>query len=380
MSSHPSSDAALPADAPPDMVGEPMETQPLGMNDISMLSGLSAHPNEPVIGKLNGIGETRDLVPRDLFARLVTSHQDIVKRFEDFHITAVRFDLCDRQSTGPCLEGADGSIRLVLQTQMPPSFHVEEVGLHAFFSIPAADLASVVNELRAIARISHIAVTGALEVRGFPVEATARLRALLARYARPERLIRLSLLGQDERSSSLRIVFRGVELHDGQFVDQIVATTGATEQVVTGEGLDGLDPSYQVTPVVDSPVGFVTALTAAAFNAAAPVTQRASLDALVATENPQLHTMGSVQCAACHTATYLSVHRAQIASIDLGSMPSRYATTRDVIVTGGNSASQPGSLHAFSWLSFDTEISHRVANETAKVLDEIERRFPVPHS
>jgi len=51
-------------------------------------------------------------------------------------------------------------------------------------------------------------------------------------------------MGQDSRTSDLRIVFRSVELRDGQFADVTIPTLGATEQVVT---LADTDPSYIVT-------------------------------------------------------------------------------------------------------------------------------------
>jgi len=106
--------------------------------------------------------------------------------------------------------------------------------------------------------------------------------------------------------------------------------------------------------------------------------QRDALDALVATQNPLLTTSSTAQCIACHTSTYLGVHRAQVAVIGLGTLPSRFQSTHDVRLEDGISATTPASLHAFGWLGGDIAISQRVVNETAMVLDEIQQRFPVP--
>jgi hypothetical protein len=362
-----------PSDAPPS--DAPLETQALGMNDISFVA--------PTLGldtsmKMTGIGGTRDLVPRELYARLATSHGDIINDFEEFVIFGIRFDLCDRVATGPCPEAADGSFRLVFQPKLVQTDAAADVGVHAFYTIPAAELGFVINELRAIARLNGTGpqVGGPLtEFHNSSVVGQQRFHALLNRYVNTDRLIRLALMGQDARSSTSHVVFRGIELHDGQWSDTVVAGLGATQQ---DAALTDTDPSYDVTPVVDSPANFALTLTSSSFNAAVPAAQRDALDALVATQNPLLHTSTTVQCITCHTSTYLGVHRAQVAVIGLGTLPSRFKTTQDVQLTAGISATSPSSLHAFGWLGPQVAISQRVANETAMVLDEIQQRFPVP--
>ena len=374
--SHPGmpGDAGTPiADAPVD-AGPPPETRKLGMNDISIFGPFPL--GAPPLGNINGIDQPRDLVPRTLFAQLVTSHGDILNDFEEFGVVAVRFDVCDRTAPGRCPDGADGSMRLVFQPlTFVPTEAFADVGLHAFYAIPAAELAAVVNELRAIARISAIPLITPLSRRGFGLDDTPRIRALIAKYATPDRLIRLSVMGQDARSTDLKIVFRGLERHDGQMVDLQIPSVDATQQTVT---LADADPSYGATPVTDDPAGLALVLTSGAFNPATLDAQRSALDALVATQNPLLHTASTVQCVACHTSTYLGVHRGQVAGIDLRSLPSRYDTTQDVRISVGAAATDPRSLHNFGWDGQIVEFSQRVANETAQALVEIEQRFPVP--
>ncbi len=362
-------DAGLPTDAPP-------ETQHLGMNDISIVAPTIEPPTSL---KMTGIDGTRDLVPRTLYAQLATSHGDIINDFEDFMVFGIRFDLCDRVATGPCPEGADGSLRVVFQPRLAQPFVVAaDVGLHAFYTIPAAELGFVINELRAVARLNGTGTfvdLGLTESPSSTIEGVQRFHALLKTYVNPDRLIRLALMGQDARSSTPHVVFRGLELHDGQWTNTKVAGLDATQQDVV---LTDTDPSYDVTPVADSPANFALTLTSGSFDAAAPADQRNALDALVATQNPLLHTSATVPCVACHTSTYLGVHRAQVAVVGLGTLPSRFQTTHDVRVLDGISATSPVSLHNFGWLGGDVAISQRVANETAMVLDEIQQRFPVP--
>jgi len=371
----PPEDATPPIDASPDAPpGPPPETRLLGLNDISIFTWVPRMFVEiPQIGKLNGVDTPSDLVPRALFTRLVTSHNDIVAEFDEFHIMAIRFDVCDRIAPGPCPVGVDGSLRLVFQPVTLAGG--ADVGLHAFYAIPAAKLPEVVNDLRRIARLADVPVSSPLDLRTFFPEPRAAIRALLTTYATPAALIRLHVMGQDARTTQQRTVFRGLELKDGQMVDVEVPTVGATQQEVT---VTGVDPSYAATPAADSPAGFALTLSSSAFNAAAPADRRSALEALVATQNPQLYTSSTVQCIACHTSTYLGVHRGAVAGIDLRTLTSRFASTHDLRIVNGISLTSEASLHAASWLALDPTISQRVVNETAMALDEIEQRFPVP--
>jgi len=358
-----------PVDAPAPPTDAPLETKKLGMSDISMVLNLLLAGD---FGRMDGITAARDLVPRRLFTQVATSHHDIAFDYSDFIIFAIRFDLCDRVALGPCPEGADGSLRLVFQPLVPIAA-AADVGLHGFYPIPAADLGYVINELRAIARIAATSPDGPLETFRHP--GIDRVHALLERYARADKIIRLSLMGQDSRSAEPRVVFRGVELRDGEFVDLTVGTTPATQQDVA---LVGSDSTYEVTPIADQPEGLALAMKASAFNAATPDEQRTALDALVATQNPKLQTAATAQCVACHTSSHLVVNRALAAGIDVSSLPSFFTTTRDTRILNGVSATTPRSLHNFGWLTRSITISQRAANETAVVLDEIEQRFPVP--
>src|ERR1700759_426026 len=90
----------------------------LGMNDVSILLPLPGDVAVPVLATLAGRGAP--LVERGWFDTLVTARGDIAPRtgapiaFDDFQIVAVRFDLCDRSTIGPCPSEAAGRLRLVL--------------------------------------------------------------------------------------------------------------------------------------------------------------------------------------------------------------------------------------------------------------------------
>src|SRR5690606_7228698 len=143
--------------------------------------------------------------------------------FEDHHVVAVRFDLCERVVAGPCPDGADGRLRLVLQPLYTAggATLAHDLALHAFYPIPAAELADVVAELSGLARIQDapvgapLAVSPALAAAAPPAAYAPRLRALVAAYARADRLVKLTAFGQDASSAAFAWIFRGVDVHDG---------------------------------------------------------------------------------------------------------------------------------------------------------------------
>jgi hypothetical protein len=361
--------------------GPPLETRHLGRNDVSFL--LATHMD---LGHLDGINGGGDVVSREQFDRLVTSHNDLMYPFGSFVLFSIRFDLCDRIEPGQCPTGRDGSLRLVFQPQEPDSgtpLQVADAGLHAFYRMPEADMPAVVNELRAIARLSNMSPSDGLYPRryddGDVFKTGGRLSALVGHYAKPDQLIRLAVMGR-VRAPDFHMVFRALELQNGQMVDLTIPAINATQQeIITDETIT---PRFQATPVADSPSGFSVALSTDAFSAAAPDAQRSALDAVVATQNPLLHTASTVQCIACHVSTYLGATRGKTAGIDLTTLPSQFAPNMQR-PSVEPTARESIMMHGFSWSDYgwagpSAQITQRVENESFQVVAEMEQRFPVP--
>ena len=149
--------AACGAGSTPDHV--PTESQPLGLNDVSILVPRPADGGTTLVRMSDGGG----LVPHAVFDRLVTQPGDVIDAYEDFHLVAIRFDLCDRVVAGPCPD-EDGRLRLVFQPLRGSPLEANDVGLHAFYPIPEAELGGVIDELRALAAIAQTPTTAALAV------------------------------------------------------------------------------------------------------------------------------------------------------------------------------------------------------------------------
>lgn len=62
--------------------------------------------------------------------------------------------------------------------------------------------------------------------------------------------------------------------------------------------------------------------------------------------------------------------------LDVAQQPDAFKSTRDLTVRG-EAATTPSSLRAFGFLGAKPMIAKRVVHETAAVLDDLEKRFPV---
>ncbi len=352
------------------------------MNDITILLPLPATwSGPPTLARMSDEG---DLVPRTLFDRLVTDPGELLRPYDDFHLVAIRFDLCDRAAPGACPEGLDGRLRLVFQplrSDFTPTTEAvaADVAMHAFYPIPEARLADVVAELRELSTLggsapdAPLAVNTAVTTRP---DYAARLRGLVVRYARPDQLFRLTLFAQPDTSSSVNWVLRGVVRDGAGYADIAIPTVDATEQRVLLTGPPTL-VSYDTTPFADAPAGLEIARSGQAFMAASPDMQKSALEVLAAVDNPAMHSAETVQCVACHVSTFLMAARSTSAGLAVQSLSSRFTSTYDLSIESGMSARNARSLRNLGWLQREPAISQRVANDTAQVLSEIEMRFPL---
>jgi hypothetical protein len=320
------------------------------------------------------------LLPRALFDRLVMSSVGGspvlgARTYDALQLIAVRFDLCDRHLPGECPIDEDGRLRLVFQPVSSVRAEAQDVGFHAFFTIRTDEIADALAALRALAKLASpqsgpLAVSPALSAVDHDAYAD-ELRAFVKRFGGEGRLIRLTMLAQPEISAQIRWTLRGVEKRGSALVDMtIVGATVTTEEVVlSGEGFD-------VVPKIDEPPGLMTAIAARSFYDADATAKRQAMDVLAAVENPLTHTPETVPCVACHVSTHLTVLRAPSLPIEPLSIPGRYTSTYDLSVAGGMSQTST-SVRALGYLNKTPLIAQRVVNETAQVLTEIGKRYPV---
>jgi hypothetical protein len=151
-----------------------------------------------------------------------------------------------------------------------------------------------------------------------------------------------------------------------QWLTQLVSLTTSVNMPYT----------FQASLAEDIPAGTITALDNALFAGATDTAREQALEALATSLNPLATTVKTVQCSDCHVSTYVAATRAAQLGIAVDSIPGTFTSSHDLSIAAGASATDYFSLRAFGWRGATAEISQRVANDTAMVLDEMEARFP----
>ncbi len=346
----------------------PTQTRALGLNDVTLLL-----PLEPLDAG-SPFPAAEALLPLVIFDRLTTLPGDVLTELRRLRVVAVRFDACDRSAVGECPADAPGSFRLVLQPVLSGGA-TEDIALHAFFPVPRAEVPVVVERLRALAALQDVPVGRALQVNeafGSSSAYRAGWGALLAPYATAARLTRLTLFGQLTRNAALIWVFRGQQLEGGVFVPIRIPDVQDTGQQVLLSG----GSSYDVVPVADAPAGFSLAIADTTFRAASTTAQREALEGLAAVDNPLLHTADTTQCVSCHVTTTVLPVRAEDAGVPLETLGTRYTSSRFDLTPLGEPWLRFRTLRALGYLGTSPLVSQRVVNESANVVEELERRFP----
>ncbi len=121
----------------------PAAPRALGMSDLSILLPLPADATVPVLSQVD------PLVQSDWFQSFIIDRGDIGPKdgstftYEQFQVTSLRFDVCDRSIVGPCPAGVDGRLRLIvqpIQTIARDGAGRRDIAGHLFYPIPAAEL------------------------------------------------------------------------------------------------------------------------------------------------------------------------------------------------------------------------------------------------
>lgn len=347
----------------------PVEKRRLGLNDVTMLL-----PLQSVDAGTAPMPQTEAIIPFDLFDRLSTIPGDVITDINRLRIVAVRFDICDRGQPVPCAPGADGVMRLVLQPALRDAT-VEDVAFHAFYPVPAAEVPELVDTLRALGRLQDVPLGAPLQVSTAwlkNAEYTAKLAALVARYASTTRIVRVTMFGQLTMNAALVWVFRGVEKHGAGFERITIPDINQENQ----QALLFSGSSFTAMPIADAPPGFLRAMNESDFRVATPAQQREALESLAASDNPKLHTANTVQCVTCHVATTILGPRAADAGIALDSLTGRYKAPQFDLTPLGDPGARILTLRALGWLRNKPLVSARVIHESANVIEEMESRFP----
>nr|HEX4317059.1 hypothetical protein [Kofleriaceae bacterium] len=380
-------DIGAPEAPPADAAGE----HALEMSDVSILLPLPSDVTQPVLTTIAGASHA--IVDLDTFQYTVLGPGNMADKvgpqfsYPMMQVVALRFDVCDRSAIGPCAGAPgtqDGTLRVILQplyTAADGSVAAEDIAMHTFFPIPAADVPHVITELRHLSALQQTPAGSPLGVSTAATAALAggsasylnKLRDIVLTYARVDHLQKMTVAGQIENAGGFEWVFRGFTFDNGQDPQLIVPPqSGGTGQTTL---LAGGDIVYNTDPVADVPAGFANAIDGVLFDPLSAADKATAVATLAEVQNPTLHDAVDTQCVACHITTYLTPFRANEIGVAVSALPNTYQTTFNTTVA--TIAGQDARVvRAFGWVSKVPSISQRVANDTAQVLGDIQRLYP----
>lgn len=274
--------------------------------------------------------------------------------------------------------GCEPQIRLVMQPITDQGATLDSA-LHLFYRLTEDDMAAVVVGLRELKALAPELTDGPLDVnpalvaQGFEGPYGTGLRALVLTYAGDKNLTRMTFFLRAPPTQE-EWFFGGFNRSGETMTALNIVGVGKTNQrvdhPVTPEGYE-----YVFTPAPKKPEDLSLLLASATAKGAPAADLQNALGAVARVENPTKYGPDQLDCAGCHVATVLSAHAKEKLALDSSTHADAFKSTRDLTVRG-KAATTPSSLRAFGWFDKDPMIAKRVVNETAAVVDDLEKRFP----
>lgn len=364
----------------PDVTDVPVDAPPpppsLGMNDVSVLFPLPDRLSAPGYLRATDQGAHGILLPRKVFDLIptfpVVPAEGLV--YDRMRVLSLRFDGCG----GP-RDDCHPQIRLVLQPLRDDGL-ARDSALHVFYRLGPASMGEVVGALRRMRALAPGLTDGPLDVnpalaaQGVMGPWGAALRELLLRHIGEQRLTRMTFF---LRAPPVQEVwfFGGVERTDGAFVVMDIVGVGrGNQRVIRTEEAQGY--RYDLTPEGATPEDHGAVLSAAASARVSAEARNAALASLHRVENPERYVPDQLPCAGCHLATYLLAEAGRTHGVTPeGFAADRFTSRHDLSLRGG-SGDVSSSLRAFGWFNADAMIAQRTVNESAAVIDDLDRRYP----
>ncbi|MFO0663959.1 MAG: hypothetical protein U0174_08410 [Polyangiaceae bacterium] len=354
----------------------PVVTKSLGMSDVSVLWPLPASPAAPGTLGPESAGAKGTLLPQAVYDKVpafgVKPAQGL--DYARMRVVATRFDGCFSKPSG-----CEAQIRLVMQPITDDGSTLDSA-LHLFYTLTETELTTVVAELRRMRTLAPevkdapLDVHAGLAAQGLEGAYGKALRDLVLAHAGEENLTRMTFfLRAPPRQEEWFL--GGVERVDGVFKTlDIVGVGKANQRVnrpVTGEGY-----TYTFTPEAMTPEDIGVLLDSEKAKAATPEARSQALSAFARIENPNRYGPDQLPCAGCHVSTFVTEATRVGFGLAIDTMPDAFKSQRD-LTRRGEAASTPSSLRAFGYFDKTPMIGSRVVHESAVVVDDLEKRFPM---
>ncbi len=346
------------------------------MNDVSVLVPLAVAADW-LPGAASGARGV--LLPKAAFEAVpkfgVTAPEGI--EYPRMRVVAARFDGCFRYPGKP---NCEAQIRLVFQP-LHDDGSARDSALHVFYRLEDSAFRDVVKVLRSLRKEAPEAsvddalrVHPALAAQGATGRYASELRALILAHAGEENLIRETFfLRAPPRQETW--FFGGVEPKEGAYkAIEIVGVGAGNQRVIRPVTTDGY--LYDVLPSPKEPEDGNPLLDSTKLDGLSEEARTSAYASYVRLQNPKNYGPDDLPCAGCHVATVVTSHlERRWPALATAAATDRFTSTKNLSLTGG-SEGQASSLRVFGWFGREPMIAHRIVNETAEVLADLERRYP----
>ncbi|MFM2151741.1 MAG: hypothetical protein RL199_176 [Pseudomonadota bacterium] len=350
----------------------------LGLNDVSVLVPLPRTPDEKPLLAPTDTGVKGRLLPKTVL--------DAVPRFPfvpadgldaaPLRAVGVRFDGCF-----PGKAGCEPQIRVVLQPVKTDGTALDSA-LHLFFRLTEDELVLVTTELRRLRTLAPevadapLDVHAALVAQGPDGAYGSALRDLVLTYAGEQNLSRVTFFLRAPPQQETWFL-GGFDRVDGKLeVIEIVGVGKGNQRVIRTNLATGWQ--YVLTPEGNSPEDGRVLLDSATADAATDDARRKAYASFLRVENPDKHGPDALPCAGCHVSTFVADEAGRRFGLKPADFPGDAFTSGHDLTVRGGASRNPTSLRAFGWFQKEPMLSQRVVNESAAVVDDLERRFPSP--
>ena len=390
---------------------------PVTMNDVSILFPLPSSTGDIAnLLSASSSGPRGTLIPSALYPMVgpisgstkVATQQgpasvSNIAAYSDLHVVAMRVDPCFASlAPDPHGAGCTAQLRLVFQEVLPaaqesfggvgPGASTFDSAIHAFYSLTRAELLTLAQALVTLRKandngisLGPLAPHPIMVSQGLSGALSKGVQQLILQYAGGQNLTRLTELSNGAQpltstDEPALWVMSGIDISN--------APTGTTSPMVIPT-LTGSSKLQQLDAVLPAPGNFFFANFAPATTSTDDLTpldhgsaaqlsasaRQAAFDALVRIENPALHSSNTIDCGSCHFATPTEAFVAMpVFSLDdtasaLAFHPDGTSVTASEMMRTFSTSSIQLNIHAISYVGQTPAINQRVVNETASVVE-----------
>ena len=361
----------------------------LGPTDVSILMPLPKSENSDYLFRPSSVGKFGEFLPMNFFSQLPKLNLvvDNVALYSQLRALGIRLDPCF--PFAPPQTGCQAQIRLVWQPigQKGSVMAAEDVSVHVFYNLTKAELIEIVSLIKVLNdefRISNkdlpLDIHPILKRDGLESVYGKRLLSILNSGIGAQRISRVTFMLQTWLGNVWS--FGGFDVDQGKMREISIPRIPGTKQTFFNELIStavfknaGIDPQVAGT---DS-LAFLlkTAYPQVPLSRADELSLTAGYLATTRIENPLIHSPNSIDCVGCHLAQQTRIfaqgqYPSFAAELTRLADPSKFKSKYNL--SNLNLGSERTILlRSFGYVGSEPAINQRVINETARVLELLEK-------